>query len=290
MNLVNDQLIGVENYGIWSLCANNKLAIIDGSYSRPAIGSPMLHQWERCNALALSWIMNTVSKEIFGGMVYASDASTVWAYLKEQSDKMNGSMIFSLHREIGLLTQGNTTISNYYCRLKQSWDDYSALITLPSCECDTAKKYLEYEQQQRLLQFLMGLNDSYMNVRSQILMMNPLPRVGQAFSLLSQEESHRTFSTTGSPVAAFYTKQSKNDNSAKEVTCEYCHWNGKQTVTGFGAALKKKNHSIMSLLDKYSLFVQISYIIFGSTLVEVIFNKPKGVYKLRQEPLNNTKV
>ncbi|KZV25423.1 hypothetical protein F511_19803 [Dorcoceras hygrometricum] len=232
MNLVNEQLIGVENYGIWSramliaLRAKNKLAMIDGSYSRPAIGSPTLRQWERCNALVLSWIMNTVSKEIFGGIVYASDASTVWADLKEQFDKINGSRIFSLHREIGRLTQGNTTISNYYCKLKQLWDEYSALVTLPSCECDTAKKYLEHEQQQRLLQFLMGLNDSYMNVRSQILMMNPLPTVGQAFSLLSQEESHRTLSTTDNQVAAFYTKQSKNDNSAKEVTCEYCHWNG----------------------------------------------------------------
>ncbi|XP_075475757.1 uncharacterized protein LOC142511248 [Primulina tabacum] len=102
MNLVNDQLLGVENYGIWSramliaLRAKNKISFIDGSYPRPELGHVSLNQWERCNALVLSWIMNTVSKEIFGGIVYSTDASVVWSDLKEQFDKVNGSRIFSL--------------------------------------------------------------------------------------------------------------------------------------------------------------------------------------------------
>lgn len=38
--------------------------------------------------------MNSVSKEIFGGIVYAVDASAVWTNLKKQYDKVNGSRIF----------------------------------------------------------------------------------------------------------------------------------------------------------------------------------------------------
>lgn len=126
-NLVSGQLIGVETYGIWSramliaLRAKNKITFIDGSCRRPSAGSQTLLQWERCNALLLSWILNTVSKEIFGGIIYTSDASAVWTDLKEQFDKINGSQIFSLHREIGRLTQGNSIISIYYCKLKQLW-------------------------------------------------------------------------------------------------------------------------------------------------------------------------
>ncbi|XP_075475303.1 uncharacterized protein LOC142506052 [Primulina tabacum] len=235
INLVNDQLIRVENYGIWSramliaLRAKKKIALIDGSCCRPPVGSQTSLQWERCNALVLSWIMNMASKEIFGGIIYASDASSVWTDLKERFDKINGSRIFSLHREIGRLTQGNSTISTYYCKLKQLWDEYSALVILPSCECDTARKYLEHEQQQRLLQFLMGLNDSYMNIRSQILMMSPLPTVGQTFSLLSQEESHKALSSVEAPIAAFYTNQTRVGSSMKEkvnLICDHCSWNG----------------------------------------------------------------
>ncbi|XP_073017992.1 uncharacterized protein [Primulina eburnea] len=160
MNLVTESLRGVENYGIWSramiiaLRAKNKITFIDGSYPRPESGHATLNQWERCNALVLSWIMNAVSKEIFSGIVYSIDASVVWSDLKEQFDKVNGSRIFSIHRDISRLVQGSNTISVYYSKLKHLWDEYSSLVTLPSCECDTARQYLKHEQQQKLLQFL----------------------------------------------------------------------------------------------------------------------------------------
>ncbi|XP_074368235.1 uncharacterized protein LOC141708476 [Apium graveolens] len=44
------------------------------------------------------------------------------------------------------------------------------------------------EQRKKLLQFLMGLNDSYSTARGQILMMSPLPTISQAFSLIKQDE------------------------------------------------------------------------------------------------------
>ncbi|XP_073278740.1 uncharacterized protein [Primulina huaijiensis] len=221
MNLVTDQLIGTENYGVWSramliaLRAKNKIGFIDGTCVRPITGSPTLQQWERCNALVLSWIINTVSKDIFRGIVYATEASVVWSDLKEQFDKVNGSRIFALHREIGRFTQGESTISVYFCKLKQLWDEYSSLVTLPSCECVTAQKYLEHENQQRLLQFLMGLNESYLHIRSQILMMTPLPSVGQAFSLISQEESHRAILSVDAPAAVFFFSSKSSTPKAK---------------------------------------------------------------------------
>ncbi|GAV81025.1 LOW QUALITY PROTEIN: UBN2_3 domain-containing protein, partial [Cephalotus follicularis] len=157
VNLVNEQLLGTQNYGVWSKATRiahttkNKIGFIDGSCKKPAASSPNLHQWERCNAIVLSWILNTVSKELFNG---------------------------------------NLTISTYYSKLKQLWDEYDSLVTLPSCGCQTAKAYLEHDQQQKLFQFLMGLNDSYGNIRS-ILLMSPLPTLGQAYSLINQEESDR---------------------------------------------------------------------------------------------------
>ncbi|XP_075490977.1 uncharacterized protein LOC142529351 [Primulina tabacum] len=196
LNLINEQLIGTDNYGIWSramviaLRAKNKLAFIDGSCSRPAPGANTILQWERCNAIVLSWLMNSVSKEIFGGIVYSTDAAAVWEDLREQFDKVNGSRIFTLHREIGKLVQGNNSISVYYSKLRQLWDEFGSLVALPTCSCEAAKKYVEYIQQHKLLQFLMGLNDSYVHIHSQILMMTPLPTVAQAFAIIYQEESH----------------------------------------------------------------------------------------------------
>lgn len=41
------------------------------------------------------------------------------------------------------------------------------------------------------MQFLMGLNECYVGVRSQILMMEPLPPLSKVFSLIVQDERHR---------------------------------------------------------------------------------------------------
>ncbi|XP_075507313.1 uncharacterized protein LOC142544123 [Primulina tabacum] len=166
MNLVNETLVGTENYGIWSramliaLRAKNKTAL-----------SMVLALDQRLVMLHCF----TGKDEIFGGIVYSTDASVVWIDLKEQFDKVNGSRIFLLHREIGQLKQGNSTISTYFCKLKQLWDEYYSLVVLPSCECAAARQYVDHEQRQKLLQFLMGLNESYSHIRSQILMMSPLP-------------------------------------------------------------------------------------------------------------------
>lgn len=71
LNLVNEILTGVENYVVWSralliaLRAKNKIAFIDGTCRCPATGHINFNQRERCNALVLSWIMNTVSTEFF---------------------------------------------------------------------------------------------------------------------------------------------------------------------------------------------------------------------------------
>ncbi|GAV78181.1 UBN2_3 domain-containing protein [Cephalotus follicularis] len=150
-NLVTEQLVGNENYGVWSramliaLRAKNKTGFIDGSCEKPSENSPLLHQWERCNAIVLSWIMNTVSKELFNGIVYSTNAQSVWKDLKERFDKINGSRIFSIHREIGSLVQGNMTISVYFTKLRQLWDEYASLVTLPSCGCATSRAYLEHD-------------------------------------------------------------------------------------------------------------------------------------------------
>ena len=51
------------------------------------------------------------------------------------------------------------------------------------------------------MQLLMGLNESYNTVRSNILMMTPLPNVRQAYSLLVQEEMQRQ--VTSEPTKNF---------------------------------------------------------------------------------------
>ncbi|XP_070013777.1 uncharacterized protein [Nicotiana sylvestris] len=53
------------------------------------------------------------------------------------------------------------------------------------------KRYSEHFEYQRLLQFLMGLNETYAQPRSQILMMSPVPSFNKAYSMVISEEIQR---------------------------------------------------------------------------------------------------
>ncbi|XP_054804216.1 uncharacterized protein LOC129307314 [Prosopis cineraria] len=130
------------------------------------------------------------------------------------------------------LTQDSMSVSSYFTRLKEIWEEYSVVALLPSCTCTSSIDYAKIVQQQRLFQFLMGLNSSYQSVRSQMLLMNPLPTVNQAYSMVCKEETQRTLSsspsplhTEGSTMAARgrgrFGRGGARENPSEE--CSYCH-------------------------------------------------------------------
>jgi hypothetical protein len=69
-SILVSQVLNGENYNSWSrsmlmaLNAKNKLCLIDGSMPKPSESSSNFKAWTRCNDMVLSWIINSVSKEI----------------------------------------------------------------------------------------------------------------------------------------------------------------------------------------------------------------------------------
>lgn len=129
---------------------------------------PSLHElWDKCNAIMLAWIMNTVVTNLLSSVIYASDAHKVQEDLQDRLDKVNASRSFYLHKEIAKLTQGLLSVSEYFSRLQ---DEYEALVPPPSCGCPESKQNAEHYQLQKLYQFFTGLNDYYDNAKDQIIM------------------------------------------------------------------------------------------------------------------------
>ncbi|GJX65865.1 hypothetical protein Tco_0300208 [Tanacetum coccineum] len=68
---------------------------------------------------------------------------------------------------------------------------YDAMIELPKCVCNASESFKKHNQLLKLIQFLMGLDDSYMKIQSSILSREVLPDVSSAYATISSEESHR---------------------------------------------------------------------------------------------------
>ncbi|XP_015072753.1 uncharacterized protein LOC107016969 [Solanum pennellii] len=180
-----------------SLSVKNKLGFINGECLKPSSTSPNYCQWERCDAMVTSWILNSLSKDIADSVEYVFDSLELWNELKDRYDQTNGAKLYQIQKEINDLSRGSLDITSYYTKMKKLWEELNNLCVKNQCSClctcgakDTVYKA---EQDRRLIQFLVGLNEAYTIIRGSILMMKPLPSMGQAFALLIQEEKQREF-------------------------------------------------------------------------------------------------
>lgn len=78
------------------------------------------------------------------------------------------------------------SVTCYYSKMKDSWDELDVMVPLLHCGYDESRLYVKYLRSQRILQFLMGLNGSYSQIRSHILSKGPIIRMRLMLLLLKR--------------------------------------------------------------------------------------------------------
>ncbi|KAG6401762.1 hypothetical protein SASPL_138627 [Salvia splendens] len=232
--LVPTKLNGT-NYQSWSrsmlhaLTAKSKVGFIDGSISPPSqVEDPTIYfLWKQCNSMIISWLTHSVEADIAEGIIHAKTSQQVWEDLRDQFSQKNAPAIYQVQRSIATITQGSSTVAAYYTKIKALWAELDTYRT--HVACNQEKLHNEEKEEDRLMQFLMGLNDVFKAARSNILMMNPLPNVRQAYSLVIQEEMQRQVSSDtpeNFSIAATVQGKSFPSKNSKEKLCDHCHRSG----------------------------------------------------------------
>ncbi|XP_060178074.1 uncharacterized protein LOC132608007 [Lycium barbarum] len=121
----------------------------------------------------------------------ASSAKHIWEEFKERFDRSNLTRINHIWAEIASLKQGSDSVTTYYSKMKVFWDELDVVGPLPSCKCAESKPYVEHLRSQRLLMFLMGLNESYSNNRNNLLAKGSDVTLNEAYTIVTQEKSQR---------------------------------------------------------------------------------------------------
>ncbi|XP_076956137.1 uncharacterized protein LOC143631181 [Bidens hawaiensis] len=165
-----------------ALSTKNQLGFINKTVTMPA-NQPHLAYWKRCNDMVMiSWIPNTLDHDIRDSVL-----QTVLKFINYKR------------------TQGSNDIATYFAKIKSNWDELNAINTIPSCTCEAAHAFAKREEDQRLFQFLVGLNRSYDMVRSNILIMQPLLSIDRAYGILIQYEKQKEIHTT---ITTYFTASS----------------------------------------------------------------------------------
>ncbi|KAF7139465.1 hypothetical protein RHSIM_Rhsim07G0258800 [Rhododendron simsii] len=249
ISLVSHPLTG-DNYSSWShamtttLNAKNKLGFVDGSLPKPASLSSTSQVWACCNDMVKSWLISALSREISNSVMYEPLASGIWNDLIERFAQTNAPRVFELRRDIALHSQANLSISAYFTKLKSYWDELYSYLPIPPCTCGSSKALHDYQQQERLTQFLMGLHESYSNIRGQILLMDPLPSISRAYSLFLQEEKQRQVTTTSiTPESAAYAATSFAPSQQRQImTTSITPESGAYAVASFAPSRQSAGH------------------------------------------------
>ncbi|KAF7826524.1 Integrase, catalytic core [Senna tora] len=203
------------NYLTWrqsietSLESKEKLCFVDGSLPPPdQTDLAAYRRWKNADSMVKAWIVNSISKDL--DFIY-------------------------------------DPVSTYYGKLHKCWDELHRLIPRSVCTCSANKRNEEIDLSLKLNQFLMGLNDVYDALRSQILAMKPKPSVSEAFSMVAQMETEKevkmnlggTVAAEASALLANTTKidgeqkGGKRKDNKKDLKCDHYGYNGHTRETCF---------------------------------------------------------
>lgn len=86
------------------------------------------------------------------------------------------------------------SVTEYFTELKILWDEHDMLSPTPDCtcpvkcSCDLIKTFQKKQEIEQVICFLKGLAEVYGTVKSNILMMEPLPTINKAYGMVLQQE------------------------------------------------------------------------------------------------------
>ena len=153
--------------------------------------------------MVVSWILSSMNSELADDFGYIDTVVDLWRELTERFGQSNGPLIYQLKKEIDNLNQENMTIVKYDGKLKKMWDEMQSLRSFPSCTCGALskcssllflKKIDEFEEEDKMMKFLLGLHGGFDNTVTNVLSMDPLPSINRVFSITQQIEKQKEMS------------------------------------------------------------------------------------------------
>ncbi|XP_019152375.1 PREDICTED: uncharacterized protein LOC109149170 [Ipomoea nil] len=202
--LVSPALSGSANYGSWSISmkialeVKNKWTIVDGSTPPLNREHNLYVTWRRCNLMICSWIFKSVHPSIAQSVMHLDNAKSIWEDLRRRFSQQDAHKISSLQSEIYGLKQGSLSVSDYYTRCRTLWEEMNTLRPFPLCKCDPrcscdlADIIRKERDTDQVIRFLQGLNDDYNSLKSNVLVLDPLPEVYKIFVMVEKLERQIT--------------------------------------------------------------------------------------------------
>ncbi|GKV08379.1 hypothetical protein SLEP1_g20013 [Rubroshorea leprosula] len=161
--------------------------------------------------MVLSWILNTISKDLHDSVAYAEGEDEIWSDLQECFSQGNASRVHELKLELATLTQQTKMVAAYFTKLKPIWDELQAYEPTPICTCGCTY----------------GAAKEYMKTQD----MDPLPPLNKVDAMATKEEKQQAVAALRGPAMeamALAAKVNPHTRTAPlgKVRCDHCKKTG----------------------------------------------------------------
>ncbi|KAL5757597.1 hypothetical protein ACOSP7_020208 [Xanthoceras sorbifolium] len=125
------------------------------------------------------------------------------------------------------LSQGSLDINTYFTRLKILWDELKDFQPIPVCNYGGMKNWVDYQQHEYVMQFLVGLNESSLPLEPRSSCLTPFIQEEQQRTLgsnpsssFSLSESMAFSAVSSTPSVAAFSSQSMKKKD--RPICSHC--------------------------------------------------------------------
>ncbi|XP_021856077.1 uncharacterized protein [Spinacia oleracea] len=194
--VISPILLKGDNYDHWvkslsnNLRAKNKLGFLDGTILQPDVESADYDQWNIVNSMLVAWIFNTLHESIQSTVPFPNTVKVLWDDLRDRYSLRNGPRVHELKNKISDCKQRGRSVCEYYGELRTLWGELASALKLPSCSCSAAPEYVVLLENEKLHQFLIGLDSTKYKTEVASLM-DPLPSISYAHGKVLSAERHQ---------------------------------------------------------------------------------------------------
>ncbi|KAF3789759.1 hypothetical protein EJ110_NYTH14143 [Nymphaea thermarum] len=252
-----------DNYFSWSpamtmgIAGHERMAYIDGSNPEPTKTSGVWHTSFLEDNQMKTWIVNSVLVEIQPLILRKKTTRDMWVILEQMyGQKKTAIRTYQIMKAVYGLRQGNSSIAYYYGALKTKWEELDYHSNIPwHCPQDQAL-HVAKEWENRVFLFLVGLNDEFEGVRSQILNSGEVSSIENVYSCIEAKEQRRLVTTEGKRDLMPYHERSALVSHGPGGTtrslrrCTHCKKTGHTVDYCWDLHLEKKGYKGRSSIGK----------------------------------------
>ena len=160
-----------KNYLKWSQLVHKGKGKIDHLMGiGPKLGDPCFEAWDEEDSMIMVWLWNSMTPEISNTCMFLAIAKDIWDAIQQTYSKArDAAQVYEVKVKTIATKQGSKTVTEYANQLKALWQELGHYRVIKIKCPEDAVVLKDFIEQDRVYDFLVGLNPEFDQVRIQIL-------------------------------------------------------------------------------------------------------------------------